>query len=152
MRKHPILGIWRQHKGTDYAANAGTPVRAIGDGTVIFAGRKSGYGNVLELRHPNGFVSRYGHLRAFAAGIRRGKSVGIGQTVAYVGMTGLATAPHLHFEILVNGVQRDPSVALNRKDGLPIPANARARFMSLRSSLLAALDQRGGGDRELAAQ
>jgi murein DD-endopeptidase MepM/ murein hydrolase activator NlpD len=144
LRKHPILGVWRQHKGTDYAANAGTPVRAIGDGAVIFAGRKRGYGNVLELRHRNGFVSRYGHLRAFAAGIRRGKSVAIGQTVAYVGMTGLATAPHLHFEILVNGLQRNPSMALNRKDGFPIAAGERARFMTLRSTLLAALDQRGG--------
>jgi len=127
-------------------------VRAIGDGTVVFAGRKNGYGNVLEVRHRNGFVSRYGHLRAFASGIRTGKHVAIGQTVAYVGMTGLATAPHLHFEILVNGVQRNPSVALSRRDGLPIPASDRARFMSLRSSLLAALDQRGGGDRQLAAQ
>ena len=144
MRKHPILGIWRQHKGTDYAANAGTPVRAIGDGTVVFAGRKNGYGNVLELHHRNGFVSRYGHLRAFAAGIHPGKSVAIGQTIGYVGMTGLATAPHLHFEILVSGVQRDPSVALKRKDGLPIPAGERARFMSLRSTLLAALDRPGG--------
>ena len=71
-RRHPVLGIWRQHKGTDYAAAMGTPVRSIGDGVVIFAGRKGGYGNVIDIRHRNGFVSRYGHLRNFASGIQRG--------------------------------------------------------------------------------
>ena len=78
MRKHPILGEWRAHKGTDYAASAGTPVRAIGDGSVVFAGVKGGYGNVLEVRHPNGYVSRYGHLKAFAVDIHVG-DVGIGE-------------------------------------------------------------------------
>ena len=89
MRFHPILGTWRAHKGTDYAANAGTPVRAIGDAVVMRAGWSNGYGNLLELRHRNGFVTRYGHLRAFAKGIHTGSRVGIGETVAYVGTTGL---------------------------------------------------------------
>lgn len=145
LRKHPILGTWRAHTGTDYAAAAGTPVRAIGDGTVIFAGHRGGYGNCLEIRHRNGFVSRYGHLRGFASGVRVGRSVSIGQTVAYVGMTGLATGPHLHFEILVGGVQRDPRVALAQKSGFPIPESQRRAFASVRDALLAQLD---GGERE----
>ena len=139
VRKHPILGMWRAHKGTDYAANAGTPVRSIADGVVIFAGRKGGYGNAIDVRHPNGFVSRYGHLRGFARGIHAGAHVGIGQTIGYVGMTGLATGPHLHFEILVHGVQRNPSSVLSRTDGVPIPASERASFDSTKDVLLAAL-------------
>ena len=138
MRRHPILGIARAHKGTDYAANSGTPVRAVGDGVVIFAGRKGGYGNVLEIRHRNGFVSRYGHLKGFARGISRGARVTIAQTVAYVGTTGLSTAPHLHFEVLVNGVHRDPRTALANRAGLPLPASQRAAFDSVRAQRLMA--------------
>lgn len=141
-RKHPILGTWRSHKGTDYAASSGTPVRAIGDGIVIFAGRKGGYGNAIDIRHPNGYVTRYGHLRGFAKGIRSGHRVSIGQTIGYVGMTGLATGPHLHFEVIVQGVQRDPRVALRDKAGLPVPAAERARFDTVRTTLLAQLDAR----------
>ncbi|HEX6964723.1 MAG TPA: M23 family metallopeptidase [Gemmatimonadaceae bacterium] len=139
-RFHPILKRWREHDGIDYAASMGTPVRAIGDGVVIFAGRKGGYGNAIDIRHPNGFISRYGHMRAFARGITRGKRVSIGQTIGYVGMTGLATGPHLHFEIIVNGVPRDPRLALKREVGIPLPASQRARFADARQSLLAALD------------
>lgn len=102
-RRHPILGTMRQHQGMDYAASSGTPVRAIGDATVIFAGVRGGYGNVVELRHVNGMVTRYAHLRGFAKGVRRGARVSIGETIAYVGSTGLSTAPHLHFEVLING-------------------------------------------------
>jgi len=142
MRRHPILGVWRAHKGTDYAARLGTPVRSIGDGVVIFAGRKSGYGNVVEVRHRNGYVSRYGHLRRFARGTRPGARVTIGQTIAQVGMTGLATAPHLHFEVLVGGVQRDPRVALRNRSGEPIPARERGTFESVRTRLLASLGER----------
>jgi murein DD-endopeptidase MepM/ murein hydrolase activator NlpD len=141
-RQHPILGEWRMHKGTDYAAASGTPVRAIGDGVVVFAGVKSGFGIVLEVRHSNGYVSRYGHLRSFAKGVRRGTSVGIGKTIGYVGMTGLATAPHLHFEMLLDGVQRDPRKALRDKAGEPLSAREKSTFNALRSRLLAALDVR----------
>ncbi len=142
MRLHPILGIWRQHAGTDYAAAQGTPVRAVGDGVVIFAGRKGGYGNMLDLRHPNGFVTRYGHLLRFASGVHVGSRVSIGKTIAFVGMTGLATAPHLHFEVLVNGVQRDPRAALHdRGNGEPIRAADRAAFMESAEQLLASLDR-----------
>lgn len=138
-RLHPILGIWRNHTGTDYAANEGTPVRAIGDGTVIFAGRRGGYGNMIDIRHRNGIVSRYGHLHGFARGIRSGREVTIGQTIGYVGMTGLATGPHLHFEILVDGRQRDPRTALKRDSGLPIAAADHPRFDAMRDTLLAKL-------------
>jgi murein DD-endopeptidase MepM/ murein hydrolase activator NlpD len=139
MREHPILGGWRQHKGTDYAAASGTPVRAIGDAVVVIAGQAHGYGNLIELRHRNGYRTRYGHLRAFARGIRPGAHVSIGQTIGYVGMTGLATGPHLHFEVLVNGVQRDPRVALKTTAGDPIPAVDRSAFESLQGQLLTAL-------------
>ena len=140
MRRHPILGTMRRHQGIDYAARSGTAVRAIGDGVVLVAGRKGGYGNVLEIRHRNGFISRYGHLRGFAKGIRRGSRVTIAQTVAYVGSTGLSTAPHLHFEVLVNGVHRNPRVALNQKGGDPIPKRERADFDGQRALLVASLD------------
>lgn len=147
MRKHPILGILRRHKGTDYAASSGTPVRSIGDGVVVTAGRMSGFGNVIDVRHANGFVSRYGHLRGFAAGIRRGARVGIGQTIGYVGMTGLATAPHLHFEVLVNGQQQNPRTALASKDGAPLAAGERPAFEAAKAVVLARLDQHGAGTR-----
>lgn len=140
-RFHPVLKTWRQHQGTDYAAAQGTPVRTIGDGTVIFAGTRGGYGNTIEVRHANGYVTRYAHLRNFASGVRSGKRVGIGQTVGYVGMTGLATGPHLHFEVIVGGVQRDPRTALNDKAGEPIPAGDRAAFDAQRTSLLAVLGE-----------
>jgi murein DD-endopeptidase MepM/ murein hydrolase activator NlpD len=138
-RRHPILGIWRQHKGTDYAAAMGTPVRSIGDGVVIFAGRKGGYGNVIDIRHRNGFVSRYGHLRGFARGIHSGARVAIGSTIGFVGMTGLATGPHLHFEVLVGGVQRDPKVALRMKGGIPIASSEKGLFDRLKTQTLAPL-------------
>ena len=139
LRKHPILGIWRRHEGTDYVANAGTPVRTIGDGVVTFAGIRGGYGNLIEIRHHNGLVSRYGHLRAFASGVRAGRSVTIGQTIGFVGMTGLATGPHLHFELLVDGAQRDPSVALKKVAGVPLAPADRPRFDVQLATLLASL-------------
>jgi murein DD-endopeptidase MepM/ murein hydrolase activator NlpD len=139
-RRHPVLGIWRRHKGTDYAAATGTPVRSIGDGVVVFAGRKGGYGNVIDVRHRNGFVSRYGHLRGFAKSVRRGSRVGIGSTIGYVGMSGLATGPHLHFEVLVGGVQRDPRVALKMKGGMPIASSERGLFDRMRSRTVASFE------------
>ena len=141
-RRHPVLGTVRKHKGTDYAAAPGTPVRAIGDGVVVQAGWSGGYGNLLAIRHRNGYVTRYGHLRGFARGVRAGTRVSIGQTVAYVGSTGLSTGPHLHFEVLVGGVQRDPRTALRMKGGEPIPASERGKFAVARDVLVAQLEQR----------
>jgi murein DD-endopeptidase MepM/ murein hydrolase activator NlpD len=143
-RFHPILGRWKSHKGTDYAASQGTPVRAIGDAVVVRAGWGGGYGNVLELRHRNGYVTRYGHLRGFAKGVRAGARVEIGQTVAYVGTTGLSTGPHLHFEVLVGGEQRDSRTALRSTAGEPLSAGERSAFDLLRSRLLATLDSAQG--------
>lgn len=144
LRKHPVLGIWRKHAGTDYAASTGTPVRTIGDGVVIYAGRKGGYGNVLEIRHRNGFVSRYGHLNGFASGIRTGHIVSQGETVAYVGSTGLATGPHLHFELLVNGVQRDPRYALRQSAGVALVGKERTQFDEIGRVALASLGRSPG--------
>ena len=151
LRRHPILGVWRAHKGTDYAASLGTPVRSIGDGVVVFAGRKSGYGNVVDVRHRNGYVSRYGHLSRFARSARRGARVTIGQTIGSVGKSGLATAPHLQFEVLVGGVQRDPRIVLRSRSGEPIAPGERARFEGVRQQLLASLDPGGAATRLAAA-
>lgn len=139
-REHPIFGRWKMHKGIDYAAAIGTPVRAIGDGTVIRAGWGTGFGRVLEIRHRNGYISRYGHLSGFAKHTHVGAHVAEGETVAFVGMTGWATGPHLHFEVLVNGVQRDPRRALKNVSGDPVPSSERAAFGALRDARLAALD------------
>jgi murein DD-endopeptidase MepM/ murein hydrolase activator NlpD len=130
MRRHPILGTMRAHQGTDYAANAGTPIRAIGDGTVIRANYHSGYGNVVDIRHANGYVSRYAHMRAFAKGIHGGARVTREQTIGFVGSTGLSTAPHLHFEVLVKGVQRNPRAVLANVSADPVPAKERAAFLT----------------------
>jgi murein DD-endopeptidase MepM/ murein hydrolase activator NlpD len=144
-RRHPVLKTWRAHKGTDYAASSGTPVRAVGDGTVIFAGRRSGYGNVVEIRHRNGFITRYAHLRGFAKGIRTGARVNIENTIGYVGMTGLATGPHLHFEVLVGGVQRNPSTALRGQGNAdPVPAKEQARFAAVRDAMRTTLARPAG--------
>lgn len=142
-RRHPVLGIFRRHQGTDYAANSGTPVRAIGDGMVIAAGARGGYGNMIDVRHTNGIVTRYGHLRGFARGVRAGTRVSMGQTIGYVGRTGLATGPHLHFEVRVNGVARNPRTTLQAKAGPPLPAAQRAEFDALRLRYLAMIEQQG---------
>jgi murein DD-endopeptidase MepM/ murein hydrolase activator NlpD len=137
-RFHPVLGITRRHQGTDYAASRGTPVMAAGDGVVARAGWAGGYGNLIELRHRNGITTRYGHLRGFARGIRAGARVSQGQTIGYVGSTGLASGPHLHYEFRVNGVAKDPR-RVNLGNGAPVPAADRAAFEQTRDSLLARL-------------
>jgi murein DD-endopeptidase MepM/ murein hydrolase activator NlpD len=141
MREHPILGDMRAHKGTDYAAAMGTPVRSVGDGVIAFAGPRGGYGNSIDVRHPNGFVTRYGHMRGFAAGIHAGSHVSMGQTIGYVGMTGLTTGPHLHFEVLIGGVQRDPHTALKSSAGVPLDPSELAEFDRVRHAALLRLEQ-----------
>jgi murein DD-endopeptidase MepM/ murein hydrolase activator NlpD len=140
MRRHPILGTMRAHQGTDYAANAGTPIRAIGDGTVIRAGWHNGYGNVVDIRHANGYVSRYAHMSGFAKGVHGGARVTREQTIGFVGSTGLSTAPHLHFEVLVKGVHRNPRSVLANVSADPIPASERIAFAEARTRTLAMLD------------
>ena len=107
-RWHPLLSKWRSHKGVDYAARRGTPVRASGDGKVIFAGTKGGYGRLIVIRHGGRYTTAYGHLHRYARGLRSGKKVKQGQVIGYVGSSGLATGPHLHYEFRVNGVHRNP--------------------------------------------
>ncbi len=107
-RYHPVLKKWRAHKGVDYAARRGTPVRASGDGTVTFAGKKGGYGNAIFIRHYKIYETVYGHLHRFAKGMRKGAKVVQGQVIGYVGSTGLATGPHLHYEFRVRGKHKDP--------------------------------------------
>ena len=141
MRFHPILGRWRNHDGLDYAAAMGTPVKTIGDGTIIYAGWKGGYGNTIEIRHRNGMVTRYGHMRNFAKGIRGGRSVKQGSTIGYVGSTGLSTGPHLHFEVLVHGASENPRTALRNKIGDPVPYSERALFEETRRQTLTGLAQ-----------
>lgn len=140
LRRHPILGTTRAHQGTDYAAPTGTPVRAMSDGKVIFAGTKGGYGKTIEIRHPNGYVTRYAHMSRFATGIRTGVSVAISSTIGYVGSTGLATGPHLHLEVLVGGQHRDPSVAFRNATGATLAPAEMSQFRELRKRVLAQLD------------
>lgn len=107
-RKHPILKTWRAHKGVDYAASRGTPIRATADGKIIHAGKKGGYGNAVVLRHAGRFSTLYGHMNGFAKGIRSGNRVKQGDVIGYIGSTGLATGPHLHYEFRLDGVHRNP--------------------------------------------
>lgn len=144
MRFHPILRIRRAHEGVDYGAAQGTPVMSIGDGTVVRAGDAGGYGNVVEVRHPNGYVSRYAHLSRFSAKGQRGNRVNQGDVIGYVGRTGLSTAAHLHFEILVGGNQTSPTVALRNVDGTPLPSAAKPAFDRARNALLAFLGRPPG--------
>ena len=137
-RFHPVLGRTRRHEGTDYAARPGTPVMAAGDGVVLRAGWAGGYGNLVELRHLNGITTRYGHLRGIARKIRRGTRVEQGQIIGYVGSTGLASGPHLHYEFRMNGVAKD-SRRVKIGGGAPVPKADRAAFEQERDRLLAAL-------------
>jgi murein DD-endopeptidase MepM/ murein hydrolase activator NlpD len=107
-RWHPVLGKWRSHRGVDYAAARGTPIRAAGDGKVIKATYSKSYGNVVFLQHGGRYTTVYAHMKGFARGIRKGKRVRQGQVIGYVGSTGLASGPHLHYEFRVNGVHRNP--------------------------------------------
>lgn len=118
-RFHPLLKNWRQHTGVDFAAPRGTPIWATADGIVDFAGVKGGYGNMIEIRHAGGITTLYGHLSGFAPTVRRGSRVNQGQTVGYVGATGWATGPHLHYEFKVAGIHQDPlRVALPKAEPL----------------------------------
>ena len=138
-RKHPILGRMRAHKGTDYAASTGTPIYAAGDGKITFRGTKGGYGRTVIIRHGNSIETRYAHLSRYGR-YKRGQKVKQGQVIGYVGMSGLATGPHLHYEFIVSGVHRNPRTIL---DKLPkaktLPKAEIARFESIAEPLIASL-------------
>jgi murein DD-endopeptidase MepM/ murein hydrolase activator NlpD len=137
-RFHPILHTWRAHRGTDFAAPVGTPVRATADGTVTVAGRQEGYGNIVILKHGGAFSTVYAHLSRFAPQSRPGARVYQGDTIGYVGQTGWATGPHLHYEFRVAGAARDPmTIALPK--ALPIAAENRPHFAVATAPLADAL-------------
>ena len=138
-RFHPILQKMRAHKGVDYAAPTGTRIKAAADGNVAFVGKKGGYGNVIILKHANGVSTVYGHLSRFSSGLRNGQKVSQGDIIGFVGMSGMATGPHLHYEFLLNGKHRDPlKVALPVAQ--PIPAQYKADFLASSQELVAQLN------------
>jgi murein DD-endopeptidase MepM/ murein hydrolase activator NlpD len=137
-RYHPIRGVYRAHQGTDFGARTGTEVRAVADGTVTFAGVSGGYGKMVDIKHFNGYVTRYAHLSAYGRGIRVGARVTQKQVIGRVGATGLATGPHLHYELRRNG--RAVNAMAVKLPGAPaLGGAARQRFLAVaeeRSSLL----------------
>ena len=134
-RKHPILNTIRAHRGVDYAAPSGTPIKAAGDGKVIFRGKNNGYGNHIIVQHGGNITTLYAHMSRFHNSSRNGRRVAQGQTIGYVGMTGLATAPHLHYEYRLNGVHRNPrTVKLPKAD--PIKEEYRADFLAAARPIL----------------
>jgi murein DD-endopeptidase MepM/ murein hydrolase activator NlpD len=127
MRLHPILGIWKQHKGVDFAAAAGTPIHASGDGTIDFEGQQNGYGNVVVIKHWSNYSTAYAHMSRFAPGIHKGSKVSQGDVIGYVGMTGWATGPHLHYEFRIDDQPRDP-MTVNIPNAQPLASNELQHF------------------------
>lgn len=138
-RRHPILHKIVAHKGTDYAAPRGTPVKTVGNGKIIYAGPRGSYGNVIYIQHGQRYETRYAHLKGFAKGIRTGKSVKQGQIIGYVGTTGRSTGPHLHYEFIVDGVHRN-SRTVKLPQALPIPDKDKKRFAALSQDLFKQID------------
>ena len=138
-RWHPILHRYRAHLGIDYAAPRGTPIMAAGSGKVIFAGRTRGYGNLIKIRHSDGYVTLYAHQKAFRRGIRRGSYVKQGQVIGYVGTTGLSTGPHLHFGLYKNGRAINPARVV-RVTTKQLHGKARQAFMVRKKELDKLLD------------
>ena len=143
-RKHPISGRIRAHKGVDYAAPTGTPIWAAGEGRIEFAGRKGGYGNVVIVDHGKGISTAYGHMSRFGKSARRGRHVQQGDIIGYVGATGAATGPHLHYEYRVKGVHKNPAtIPMPRTE---IPAQYAAEFNTQTGSAFAKLNLTRGAD------
>ena len=139
-RRHPVLKTVRPHRGVDYAAPRGTPIKASGDGKVIFRGVKSGYGNVVILQHGGNITTLYAHMSKFASSARTGSRVRQGQTIGYVGKTGLVTGVHLHYEYRLNGVHRNPrTVKLPQAD--PIADEYRKQFLAAAGPILEELER-----------
>lgn len=138
-RRHPLLNRIRAHKGVDYSAPTGTPIQSVADGKVSYVGWRGGYGNVIQLKHGDRYSTLYGHMSKFARGIRAGSSVSQGQIIGYVGRTGLATGPHLHYEFLVNGAHHDP-LTVKLPNSLPLDRRFKGDFLNKAAPLLARLD------------
>ncbi len=138
-RYHPVLHKVRSHKGVDYAAKSGTPIYAAGDGKVIFKGKKGGYGKVMIVQHGSKYTTLYAHLKTYNRKLRVGSKVKQGQTIAYVGKTGLATGPHLHYEFRVNGTHRNP-LTVKLPESKPVPKRYMADFELTTTPMFAQLD------------
>lgn len=138
-RYHPILHKFRSHKGTDYAAKRGTPILASGDGKVIFKGRKGGYGRAIIIQHGTKYSTLYGHLNGYKRGLRVGSKVKQGQTIGFLGSSGLASGPHLHYEFRVNGVHRNP-LTVKLPTAKPVPKRFRTDFELMTTPILAQLE------------
>ncbi len=138
-RYHPVLGKKRPHRGVDYAAATGTPIKAAGDGKVIFRGTKGGYGRTVIIQHANQYTTLYAHLSKYRGSVKNGSRVKQGDVIGYVGKSGLATGPHLHYEFRVNGVHRNP-LTVKLPAAAPIAAKYKGDFQEKSASLLARLD------------
>ena len=139
LRRHPILQQWRSHQGVDYGAPAGTKVKATGDGVVVFASQRSGYGNLIVLRHHGGYSTYYAHLRDFTRGLKPGKRILQGETIGHVGQTGWATGPHLHYEFRVHDQNRNP-LTMTFQPAQPLLEIELPAFTRTAAPLLARLD------------
>ncbi len=152
-RKHPILNTIRAHRGTDYAAPRGTPVRATSDGTVTWAARSGSFGKLIVLQHGGSFETKYAHLNDYAPGIKKGARVKQGQVIGYVGTTGGSTGPHLHYEFLVNGVHKDPRTIVEQlPQAIALSAEELPRFKAQTRDILARLQHSRADTRMLSMQ
>lgn len=134
MRVHPVSGQWKQHKGVDFAAATGTPIRASGDGTIDFVGGQGGYGNVVVIKHWSNFSTAYAHMSRFAPGLRKGAKVSQGEVIGYVGSTGWSTGPHLHYEFRVNNEARDP-MSVDVPNAQPLAGAELQRFRGVAADM-----------------
>ncbi|MEM7304481.1 MAG: peptidoglycan DD-metalloendopeptidase family protein [Pseudomonadota bacterium] len=138
-RKHPVLNKIRAHKGVDYAASTGTPIKASGDGKIVHRGTKGGYGRTIIIKHGTQYSTLYAHMHKYARNTQTGKRVKQGQIIGYVGSSGLATGPHLHYEFRINGVHRNP-LTVKLPDAQPLPKDERIRFINSSTDIIAQLD------------
>lgn len=148
-RRHPVLGVTRPHLGTDFAASTGTPVKATGSGRVVHAGRKGGYGHTVIIEHANRYRTLYAHMRGYASGISVGTRVEQGQTIGYVGSTGMSTGAHLHYEFIKTGEHRDP-MRVDLPNGDPVADAHMDDFRSRVEPRLAYLNDPDADDTQLA--
>ncbi len=140
-RFHPILKVYRPHHGIDYAAPKGTPVESAGNGRIIFAGWKNGYGNFIEVKHNNNYITGYGHLSRIAKGVRPGAKISQGEVIGFVGSTGISTGPHLHYEVRINNQLVNP-LGIKSMPDRSIAGSERAKFASVRSGVIKKLEDK----------
>jgi murein DD-endopeptidase MepM/ murein hydrolase activator NlpD len=147
MRVHPISGQWKAHKGIDFPAPTGTPIRAAGDGVIDFAGTMNGYGNFIIIKHWNNYTTAYAHMSRFGTGMKKGAKVSQGDVIGYVGTTGWSTGAHLHYEFRVGGEAKDPGT-MNVQAQAPLTAAEMGRFKVYANDMMhrfALLRPAGGG-------